>query len=209
MLATSLSKITPATLASTRSLDKYQEDWNFMVIREPMIPMIISAAKLILKFKKTFELAVMATEIPWYLAGIIYYREEGCQFKGHPHNGNSLKRRTVNVPAGRPLKSPLNPAGYTFLESFRDLIQLKKWEAVPEWDMPSLLYYLETFNGTGYRTLKKNPPIPTPYLWSGTTYYEKGKFSSDHGYDPNLVDKQIGAAPLLKFLTDRERGLVN
>lgn len=206
MLATSLSKITPSTPVSQRSLDAYQNMWDMMVIGEGMAPKIIADAKLILKYRKQFEVAVIGTKIPWQFAGIIYYREDDCLFKGHPHNGDSLRRRTVNEPAGRPIKNPIHPTGYTFLESWQDLVSLKGWGKVDVWYMSTLLYYFEANNGFGYRRLKN--PINSPYLWSGTEYYTAGKFVSDGHYDPKTVDDQIGAAPLLKYLTDKTFKLI-
>ncbi len=200
MLSTELSKQTPVTIVSSRSLDKYQEQWNFMRIRSEYVPQIEADAKLIFKYQKQFELAVYGTNIPWYFAGIIYYRECTCSFKGHPHNGDSLKRRTVNVPAGRPILNPANSTGYTFIESFADLIALKKWDKVPVWNMPALLYYFEANNGFGYRRYHS---INSPYLWSGTEYYKSGKYVSDGHYDPDAIDQQIGCAPLLRYVTDK------
>ena len=206
-LGTALSKQTPVTIASTRSLDAYQDNWNNMVIREAMRPQIIDCAKRIAKYRRNFELAVTGTRVPWQFAGIIYFREDGLLFKGHPHNGDTLRRRTVNVPAGRPLANPKDAKGYTFMESFSDLIALKRWDRVPVWNMPSLLYYFEANNGFGYRRLKK--PIMSPYLWSGTSYYSSGKYVGDGSYDANTVDRQIGAAPLLRYLTDKTLGVIS
>lgn len=204
MLATQLSKVTPVTIASSRSLEAYQDLWNNMVIGKAS--QVIEEAKRINKYRKQFELAVYGTKVPWQFAGIIYYREDGLKFRGHPHNGDSLRRRTVNVPVGRPVKSPGNPDGYTFMESFADLIMMKKWNQVPVWTMPALLYYFESNNGFGYRRLKR--PILSPYVWSGTEYYRSGKYVADGRYDALCVDEQMGAAPLLRYLTDKTLGIV-
>jgi lysozyme family protein len=193
-------------IAANRSLDKYQELWNNMVINDHDLKQIIDDAQNILKYRRQFEIAVIGTPIPWQFAGIIYYREDGLQFKGHPHNGDSLKKRTINEPSGRPLANPANKAGYTFMESFADLIALKAWHKVPVWNMPSLLYYFESNNGFGYRRL--HHPINTPYLWSGTSLYKSGKFVSDGHYDATEKDAQMGAAPLLRYLTDKTLGII-
>lgn len=195
-------------IANNRTLDKYQEDWNNMVIDPRKIPAIIQDAQTILKYQRRFELVTTHSGgyIPWQFIGIIYYREDGCLFKGHIHNGDSLRKRTFNVPAGRPIQNPTSPSGYTFEESAFDLIKLKGWDKVPVWNMPALLYYLEANNGFGYRRLKT--PINTPYLWSGTNHYSVGKFDSDGHYNPRLVDAQSGAAPLLRYLTDKTLGIV-
>jgi len=44
--------------------------------------------------------------------------------------------------------------------------------------------------------------IPTPYLWSGSQHYRKGKYVADHVFDPEAVSGQVGAAVLLKALID-------
>ncbi|MBA4196573.1 MAG: hypothetical protein C0459_03365 [Chitinophaga sp.] len=179
-----------------------------MRIDPKKVQQIINDAKTIIKYRRRFENVtnVIGNKVPWYFIGIIYMREDGCTFKGHIHNGNSLRKRTYDVPAGRPLKNPASPSGYTFEESAIDLIQLKGWDKVPQWSMPALLYYLEANNGFGYRRLKQS--INTPYLWSGTQHYQKGKFDSDGHYNDKLIDAQTGAAPLLKYLTDKTLGLV-
>jgi lysozyme family protein len=40
--------------------------------------------------------------VPWYLVGIIHYRECSLYFSRHLHNGEPLTERTRRVPAGRP-----------------------------------------------------------------------------------------------------------
>ena len=59
-----------------------------------------------------------------------------------------------------------------------------------------ILEGLEKYNGTGYR----KQGTQSPYVWSGTTEYQKGKYASDGVYDPNLVDRQAGVAGVLKEL---------
>jgi hypothetical protein len=46
-----------------------------------------------------------------------------------------------------------------------------------------------------------NKGLPSPYIWSGTDQYEKGKYTSDGKYDPaEAVDEQLGCAGILKFM---------
>jgi len=72
--------------------------------------------------------------------------------------------------------------------------------------MPIILGTLEDFNGRGY--IKYHPDVLTPYLWSKTNHYVKGKYASDGKFDPELVDKQVGVAAIYKYLTDKTLGLV-
>jgi lysozyme family protein len=46
----------------------------------------------------------------------------------------------------------------------------------------------------------KHPEVLTPYLWSFTNHYTKGKFVADGKFDANAVSKQCGAAAILKLM---------
>jgi len=46
--------------------------------------------------------------------------------------------------------------------------------------------------------------VLTPYLWSCTNLYSKGKYASDGNFDPNLVSAQVGAMAVLKILFQEE-----
>jgi lysozyme family protein len=69
-------------------------------------------------------------------------------------------------------------------------------DQVTDWSVPHMLYLLEGYNGFGYR----RRGLPTPYLWSFSNNYEKGKFVADGHYDPEAVSKQCGAALMLKAI---------
>jgi len=44
--------------------------------------------------------------------------------------------------------------------------------------------------------------VKTPYLWSGTTIYARGKYAADGVFDPDLVSAQVGAFALLIHLAE-------
>jgi lysozyme family protein len=46
-----------------------------------------------------------------------------------------------------------------------------------DWSTPAVLHRLEGFNGYGYR--KFHPNVPSPYLWSGSNHYTRGKYIAD------------------------------
>src|SRR4051812_24078188 len=131
------------------SIDEYQHLWNTMVINPYKQDQVISDAKKILRHRHRFEeiSALTGGNIPWYFLGIIYLREEGCNFTGHMHNGDTLRHRTTNVPMGRPIHPPANAAAYTFEESATDLVKLKEYDTVRAWILPIMLYKLEANNG--------------------------------------------------------------
>ena len=94
--------------------------------------------------------------------------------------------------------------GYTWEESAIDALTQggKNLDKVKDWSLPAQLWQIERYNGFGYR--QNYPDVLTPYLWSGTNHYTKGKFISDGKWDANAVSKQIGAAALLKILMEEE-----
>jgi len=129
--------------------------------------------------------------IPWYFIGIIHGMECGFNFNGHLHNGDPLTARTVHVPAGCPQGG--SPP-FTWRQSASDALTMKGFHEISDWSVPRILYLLEKYNGFGYRKRR----VATPYLWSFSNLYSKGKFTQDRSYDPDAVSKQCGAALMLK-----------
>ena len=180
----------------------YQDLWNDFEITDEEA--VISAAKLILNNQNRYINVVEGTCIPWQFVGVTHYREASCDFTCHPHNGDSLRQRTHNVPSNRPATG--NPP-FTWEESAKDCyITLKKLDKEDNWDIDTILATLEAFNGLGYQ--KYHPEVLSPYLWSKTDKYVKGKYASDGKFDTELVDKQVGCVPLWRYLTDKTLGLV-
>jgi lysozyme family protein len=95
--------------------------------------------------------------IPWYFIGVIHGMECGFNFNGHLHNGDPLSARTVHVPAGRP---ETGAPPFTWRQSARDAMTMKGFQQVTDWSMPHILFFLERYNGMGYRMRR----APTPYL---------------------------------------------
>jgi lysozyme family protein len=70
---------------------------------------------------------------------------------------------------------------------------------VGSWSLARVLHEFERYNGMGYRRMGK----ATPYLWSFSNLYEKGRYVREHEYDPEAVSKQCGAALMIKTLVDQ------
>jgi lysozyme family protein len=60
------------------------------------------------------------------------------------------------------------------------------------------LYRLEAYNGLGYRSYG----VASPYLWSFSNHYDRGKFVSDGKWSSTARSQQCGAAVMLKLLND-------
>ncbi|MFA5951407.1 MAG: hypothetical protein WC807_14100 [Hyphomicrobium sp.] len=146
--------------------------------------------------RKAYEQVTEETCVPWYFVAIIHGMECSFDNKAHLHNGDSLKGRTVQVPAGRP--DPWNPPS-DWVSSAVDAMKVDKFHEKADWDLAKMLYRWEAYNGWRSRVLHS---INTPYLWSFSNHYAKGKFVADGVWDGNAVSKQCGAAVMLKALVE-------
>lgn len=138
--------------------------------------------------------------MPWWWVGVTHNLEASGNFTRHLHNGDPLTARTTHVPAGRPLAG--SPP-FSWEESARDALALKQLGAVPSWEIPRCLYEWERYNGFGYIARKIN----SPYVWSFTDQYERGKYVADGRFDAAAASQQCGAAAALKAL--QELGLTD
>jgi lysozyme family protein len=184
----------PGFLTSTQFADlkdEYQSCFDRCEMRPEFAGNIAYYVKRLRQGQPNYELVQSEIGVPWVFVGIIHGMECGFNFAGHLHNGDKLTARTVQVPKGCP-KDGEPP--FTWLQSALDALRLKKLDRVTDWSVPHILYLLEGYNGFGYR----RRGVPTPYLWSFSNIYEKGKFVQDGKYDPEAVSKQCGAALMLK-----------
>jgi len=133
---------------------------------------------------------------PWYFVGIIHAMEAGFNFRSHLHNGDSLRRKTRHVPRNRP---PVWNPPNDWQSSAIDALLFDGFGDVKDWSLEHTLYRFEGYNG--WRSRRNG--INTPYLWSFSNQYAKGKFVADNVWDPNAVSKQCGAAVMLRVLVDK------
>lgn len=141
--------------------------------------------------------------IPWYFIAVIHERESSGHFDRHLHNGDPLTAPTVHRPAGRP---PYGGPTFTWEDSAEDALRYKDLDEWTDWSVPGMLYQLEGYNGFGYRL--HHPETLSPYLWSFSTNYQKGKYDRDGHFNPDLVDEQAGTATLLRRMVDLKKDYV-
>ncbi|MFQ6039726.1 MAG: hypothetical protein ACE5PV_02620 [Candidatus Poribacteria bacterium] len=137
--------------------------------------------------------------IPWQIIGVIHNMESSLNFSRHLHNGDRLTGRTIHVPAGRPKKG--RPP-FTWEESAIDALTLQRLHQWDDWSVPGALYKLEGYNGWGYRLY--HPHVLSPYLWSCSNHYKKGKYVADGRWSDTAVSQQCGAAVLLRRMAEKE-----
>jgi lysozyme family protein len=152
-------------------------------------------AKIAAANKAVYKEAGDPLGIPWWFVATLHMLEASFNFNTHLHNGDPLNKRTVQVPKGRPVDG--GPP-FTWSQSARDALTFENLAGLKDWSLARALHRFEAFNGFGYRQKQ----IPSPYLWSMTKIYSKGKFVKDGMFSKTAVSKQCGAAALLMALAD-------
>lgn len=173
----------------------YDACWAACKLRDAKRTDIAGSADRLMRGEARYKDVAARTKVPWQLIGLMHGLECGYDFNKHLHNGDRLDAPTHRVPAGR----PPGWKGGTWEESAVDALAFKQLDRVADWPIARVLFALESFNGFGYRG--KN--VRSPYLWSFSNLYERGKFIADHVYDANEVSKQVGSAVVLKLLQER------
>jgi len=150
--------------------------------------------ELLKKNRARYERVGQPLGIPWYFVGICHAMECGFNFRTHLHNGDPLVAPTVQVPKGRPAPwtSPME-----WETSARDAMTYEKFNGQQDWGLERTLYRWEQYNGWGYRGR-----VNSPYLWSFSNQYTKGKFVRDSVWDPNKVSEQCGTVTMLIGLVE-------
>jgi lysozyme family protein len=158
----------------------------------------------ILLNKSRYQFVEARTKVPWFVVAAIHMLEANGDFTKHLHNGDSLLDRTRHYPAGRP-KSHEPP--FTWEESAADALAYEGVKSVKVWDIAQTLWFLEKYNGLGSKTgagQATTPPRRSPYLWSFTQHYVRGKYTDDGKFDPMIVSEQGGACAIFKGLEARK-----
>jgi uncharacterized protein (TIGR02594 family) len=184
----------------------YKKLWEQANIRPDKGAAVESAAKTLRNNKSSYDEVSAITGVPWFVVGVIHSLEASFRMDQHLHNGDPLTARTVHVPAGRPARS--NPP-FTWVQSAVDALTMHGMQNVGKdaWSIERVAYELEKYNGFGYR--KNHPEVNTPYLWSCTNQYTKGKYIADHQFDPNVPSRQVGAMAILKQLVAEGETVLN
>jgi lysozyme family protein len=136
--------------------------------------------------------------VPWPVVAVLHSLESDLDFSRHLHNGDPLDARTVHVPVGRP-RAGTPP--FDWHESAVDALRGSGLSRGHDWDLAATLFRLERYNGWGYRF--RRPEVRSPYLWSFSEHYERGKFVQDGRWSATAVSRQAGAAVLLRRLAER------
>jgi len=168
---------------------EYEGLFNNCIITKPLpVQEVVDA---IISNRGRYETVAQTSTVPWYVIAVIHNMECSLSFREHLHNGDPLKKKTVNVPAGRP---PGWDGTGTWEESALDALSYDNLTSWADWSIAGICYKLEGYNGWGYR----HHGIHTPYLWSFTNQYTSGKYVADGVWSESAVSDQCGCAAVLR-----------
>lgn len=178
---------------------EYAELWRHMQVRPDRIAAVERIARRLVDLKPRYETVAQATGVPWAVIAVLHQRESDADFATHLHNGDPLSARTRHVPSGRPEHG--DPP-FTWEDSAIDALTMPDHalHLVKEWTIERAAYEIEKYNGFGYRD--HHPDVKSPYLWSFSTNYERGKYVADGRFDAGAADQQCGTMPILKRMTE-------
>jgi lysozyme family protein len=146
------------------------------------------------------------TRVPWYVIAALHNMESGGSFRHHLHEGSPLTGRTRWVPKGRPLAGA---PPFTWEFSAIDALLYDRMSHSPphvDWSrLDKTLYQTERYNGLGYLLYRQ--PVPSPYLWAGTSIERPGRYIADGKWSPTARSNQIGTAAVWK--TMEQRGILD
>jgi lysozyme family protein len=128
------------------------------------------------------------TGVPWFFIAVAHERESSQNWNGSLAQGDPWNKKSVHVPAGRGPFASWEAAAIDALKACPPFAARNT-----DWSIGGLLTMLEQYNGLGY-SIKG---IPSPYIWSGTDQYTRGKYVADGKFDASAIDKQLGCAGLI------------
>lgn len=152
------------------------------------------------KWWPRYEVVSATSRVPSSTIAVLHNMECG-QAETNLCNGDSLKRRTWEVPAGRP-PLPAHPP-FTWEFAAVDALAFDHMERVDWDDLGKSLNAIEGYNGWGYLLYHK--ATPSPYIAGGTTAARPGKYISDGVWSTTAISTQVGAIAIWKELESRGR----
>lgn len=188
-----------ATPYTPQLQSEYQRLFDTCIIKPDKYPDVNAVINKIDAARSRYEAVGNKLNIPWYFIGIVHCMEGSLSFNVHLHNGDPLTAKTVQEPPGRP-KTGTPP--FRWEDSAEDALIYDRVSLWKDWTIPGMLYKFEGYNGYGYRS--PTVAINTPYLWSYSNHYDKGKFVKDRVFSATAVSKQCGAAVLLRRMAEKQ-----
>jgi lysozyme family protein len=146
--------------------------------------------------KARYEAVSAKTDMPPELIAALHWRESSGNFGTYLHQGDPLGRPAVHIPNKIPVFHDWESAAVHALAQKGNIQQKLGITRDSISDSAAMATFSEYYNGKGY--FNKNQP--SPYVFSGTSTYNSGKYVADGKYDPNAVDKQLGVVSMISSL---------
>lgn len=151
--------------------------------------------------RKRYEAVAAQTGIPATLIAAIHFRESSGNFNTYLHQGDPLGRPPVHWPTNIPTFHKWEDAAVHALK-MKGSIKKDLGMTKDTSDLASMATFAEYYNGLGYH----NRGRVSPYVYSGTNEYSKGKYVADGKFDPDYVDKQVGVIALVESVSGEGSG---
>jgi len=165
---------------------KNRQRWSLAKITRG--PELAQIAKRLVAAKKRYQVVQAQTGVPWFIIAVIHEREASQRWDTQLGQGDPLNKVSVHVPKGRGPFKMWEDGAVDALANCHPFAA--RWR---DWTPAGALTLLEEYNGLGYAARG----LPSPYVWSGTDQYKRGKYVADGKFDPDVVDKQLGCAGLI------------
>lgn len=143
--------------------------------------------------KVRYQVIAQQTTVPWFIIAVIHEREASQSWTANLAQGDPWDRMSIHVPKGRGPFRSFEAAAVDALTNCSP--HAAKWK---DWSVGGAMTLLELYNGLGYA----DKGTASPYVWSGTDQYVKGKYVADGVYNPDVIDKQLGCACILKTMIE-------
>ena len=146
------------------------------------------------KNQKRYEAVSQKTGVPAPLIAALHWRESTGDFTTYLHQGDKLGRKARHVPRNIPVFSVWEDAAVHALTmsdkaAVRDDLGMKSDTR----DAAAMATYAEFYNGLGY----DGRNTASPYVYSGTDNYSRGKYFSDGHYSKSYQDQQLGVLAMV------------
>lgn len=175
--------------------------WSAMDLQPAHKAELVADARRVLAHKAVYQqveakLISLGLFVPWWFVGLTHLRESNLNFNCQLAQGDPLGLVSRHVPAGRgPFTGP-----DAFIRGCLDaLIDCAPHSAHwTDWSPGGTAVAFALYNGLGYA----NKGLPSPYDWSETNQYSRGKYVSDGVFSATAVDVQPGCMGVLKCLME-------
>lgn len=193
---------------------QYAYFWSICQVKPEWLPIAQREANWALKHRARFLAVTRQTGVPWFVVAGLNKMEMGTNFDGSLLNGDPWNRETERYPRGHgPWGSWEEAAVYAIRHEAKGWnFDLSKWK----WDLAGCFFYMNAWNGFLHATDEGAGIIPkyaSPYIYSGTPFYAKGKRVEKRGwdgkyhgsFDKDLVSQQLGVMALWWEINKIER----